>query len=42
MVETLATTVSSRLNLTQLGWVVQDEQVYESNRSDIRSCSTAR
>jgi len=33
MVETLASTVSSRLNLTQLGWVVQDDQVYESNRS---------
>lgn len=33
MVETLAATVSSRLNLTQLGWVVQDEQVHECNRS---------
>lgn len=33
MVETLASTVSSRLNLTQLGWVVQDDQVSESNRS---------
>ncbi|MEO8503808.1 MAG: P-loop NTPase [Acidobacteriota bacterium] len=33
MVETLASTVSSRLNLTQLGWIVQDEQVHESTRS---------
>jgi MinD-like ATPase involved in chromosome partitioning or flagellar assembly len=32
MVESLAENVSSRIEMTQLGWVVQDDRVQESNR----------
>ena len=31
LVEDLAQTVSSRLNLTQLGWIVEDEKIHRAN-----------